>query len=378
MKKKLFVIIFILFTISIKSQNIDMELALADDFFRNGVSAFHNGYLNKAYLNFEQALSRKPNNNLYNYWLAETYYRNGYNSNATEIWSQLISNQYKVDFLSNRLEQVRRMVEPKSNILDVNYTISKELSGYGVGLIPFIGPISIAPELSGGFYATSYISGDIIHFNANGLYTRRIKNGLISFNRIFDILNLEDGSFLVTESGVDRVIRYSSNFSSKLGQFGEKGRGENQFLGPQFLAEDDDGYIYISDVGNNRVCKYTKEGEYVLQFGHSQSGFKGLELVTGLSTIDNIVLVADKRQKVIFVFDKSGNYITELARGKFKAPEGITRISKKEFLVADDNRLVLFDMEVESVNIISDFDGLADRIIKADIDLFYESYRKAF
>ena len=81
------------------SQSIDLDIAIADDHFRLGVNAFHSGFYNKAYLSFETALSIKPERELYSYWLAEAYYRNGYNSAATKYGNSLSSRATRWIFL---------------------------------------------------------------------------------------------------------------------------------------------------------------------------------------------------------------------------------------------------------------------------------------
>ena len=51
-----------------------------------------------------------------------------------------------------------------------------------------------------------------------------------------------------------------------LGAFGSEGPLAERLLGPQYLAADDRGFIYVSDWGNQRVAKYDPQGNYVLSF----------------------------------------------------------------------------------------------------------------
>ena len=133
-------------------QTIDLDRALADDHFRLGVNAFHSGFYNKAYLSFETAISIKPEIQLYSYWLAEAYYRNGYNSAATKIWQQLIEQGYEVDLLTSRVEQTRRMLAPMPSLQNQNFTLSMEIFGKRDGVYHFAGPVAIAPDRKGGIW----------------------------------------------------------------------------------------------------------------------------------------------------------------------------------------------------------------------------------
>ena len=53
------------------------------------------------------------------------------------------------------------------------------------------------------------------------------------------------------------------DFISEWGQFGIYQPG--YFSYPQFIAVDDDGNSYISDLGNKRIQKFSSTGEYVTQ-----------------------------------------------------------------------------------------------------------------
>ena len=349
-------------------QTIDLDRALADDHFRLGVNAFHSGFYNKAYLSFETAISIKPEIQLYSYWLAEAYYRNGYNSAATKIWQQLIEQGYEVDLLTSRVEQTRRMLAPMPSLQNQNFTLSMEIFGKRDGVYHFAGPVAIAPDRKGGIWISSYLTGELQYYNANAQMLFNYKNGVLPYNRIFDFFVFGENEFYASEMGADRILHFNNSFLNPT-TFGTKGRKENQFNGPQFIAIDSSGYLYISDVGNSRVAKYTKEGSEILTFGGATKNFVGLRMPTGIACINDMVFVADRRDKVIYIFDQSGNYLGETGRGLFLAPEGISVISPKELLVADTSRVVLFDLELESIHLISDFSGLAKKVVNAKVDL---------
>ena len=89
---------------SVSAQTIDLEGVEAEDEFRTGVMLFNSGYYNQAHMRFEKALSIKPENRLYRFWLGRSLVQNGYYSAAREVWLRLIEEGYKPDFLQSRVD----------------------------------------------------------------------------------------------------------------------------------------------------------------------------------------------------------------------------------------------------------------------------------
>ncbi len=57
------------------------------------------------------------------------------------------------------------------------------------------------------------------------------------------------------------------DYITEWGSFGIVEPGH--FSHPQFIAVGDDGSIYVSDLGNKRVQKFTSNGEYITEWGNS-------------------------------------------------------------------------------------------------------------
>ena len=91
------------------AQTIDLDGVEAEDEFRTGVMLFNSGYYNQAYMRFEKALSIKPENRLYRFWLGRSLLQNGYYSAAREVWMRLIQEGYKADFLQSRVDFLSRI-----------------------------------------------------------------------------------------------------------------------------------------------------------------------------------------------------------------------------------------------------------------------------
>ena len=70
------------------------------------------------------------------------------------------------------------------------------------------------------------------------------------------------GDLYVADWGNDRVLRFTPD-GEYVGSYGESGGGEGQLLRPSSVAVDDDGYVYVADWGNNRVQVFDPDGGFV-------------------------------------------------------------------------------------------------------------------
>ncbi len=94
--------------------------------------------------------------------------------------------------------------------------------------------------------------------------------------------------------------------------------GEGDSLkAPRALALDPSGALYVADVGNFRVVKYTPEGKQLLTFGAKGSGEGQFESISSLAATDKgEVLVLDRTTPWIQVFSKDGKFVR-----RFGGPE---------------------------------------------------------
>jgi len=50
-------------------------------------------------------------------------------------------------------------------------------------------------------------------------------------------------------------------------KWGEVGSGSGQFLGPNGIAVDRFGHVFVADTYNNRIQKFTSDGVFLTQWG---------------------------------------------------------------------------------------------------------------
>ena len=89
-------------------------------------------------------------------------------------------------------------------------------------------------------------------------------------------------------------------------KWGTKGIGDGQFDRPGGIAIDSSGFIYVSDIVNNRIQKFTADGQFVTKWGSSGSGDGQFSGPMGL-TVDpsGYVYVVDIGNKRVQVFAPS-------------------------------------------------------------------------
>lgn len=117
----------------------------------------------------------------------------------------------------------------------------------------------------------------------------------------------------VTDTGSEQVFKFSSDgkLLMTLGVAREKGDDERHFNAPTDVAVLVDGSFYVSDgYGNSRVIKFSKEGDFVFQWGEKGSGEGQFNLPHALDLDEaGNVYVADRENGRVQKFDASGEFL---------------------------------------------------------------------
>ncbi len=102
--------------------------------------------------------------------------------------------------------------------------------------------------------------------------------------------------YFVQEGGSFHVQRMRSSGMGYLPDlyFGLEGDSLRQFMAPQDVAVDLDGYIYVADTGNHRIQKYTPHGGLKIAFGEKGSSGDQFIFPSGIAVDEDLILyVAD-------------------------------------------------------------------------------------
>lgn len=325
------------------------EEGFAAQEFRRGVQSYYRGTFNDAVMQFEKALGYMPNDSLILEWLGKSYYHSGMEGTAVKSWSKAVQNGYGGLLLKNKIEivQDRRTGAFRSDF-NARYTEAGAFSGsYGEGMV-FSGPVSVLPENDGTVWVLAYGSNELVKLNINGTVVSRVTGPMNGFDRPMDLIRLEDGTMLVTESAGNRLC-----VLDKKGKFikyiGKKGRAVGNLVGPQYAAQDSRQNIYVSDYGNRRIAVFDRDGKGLFCFGAARDDFAGLKGPTGIAVAGENVYVADNIFGGIYEFDLAGNFQRILVPEKtFQHPESL-RVWNDYLVVCDSNRVFSVDSGSGSV-----------------------------
>lgn len=318
--------------------------SFAEEEFRRGVQSYYRGAFNESILEFEKALSYLPGEPLVLDWLGKAYYKAGIEGAALQQWNYAKELGYGGILLQNRIEIVSdRRITDESILSSQKYTET--------GSFPHINenkkflysrPISVLANKDGSIWVAAYASNELVKFDVNGSLIKRSRGSIGGLDRPMDVIRLSNGDLAVSEFAGDRISILGADGSFKK-TIGSKGRGEGQFVGPQYLAEDEYGNIYVSDFGNSRITVLDAEGKGLLSFGAKTQDFAGFKSPTGIAVCDERVFVADSISGAIYEFDRSGNYTGILVNEKtFVRPESI-KIWGTYLLVTDRDKIYIVD-----------------------------------
>jgi len=127
-------------------------------------------------------------------------------------------------------------------------------------------------------------------------------------------------------------------FTSK---WGTQGAGNGQFDSPYGVAVASDGSVYVVDLNNHRIQKFTSSGVFVSKWGTIGTGNGRLDSPFGVAVApDGNVYVADTRNNRIQKFTSTGEFIRKwgtigTSDGQFQYPYGVAVASDGSVYVAD-------------------------------------------
>lgn len=359
------------------ADTIDIDAARSAEQLRRGVQAFHRGYYTDALASLEKAVTFQPGSFFAQAWLGRTLWKSGYEPEALKTWEQLVSSSRNtgkdtslirdwIQVLGLRRGLVRESAPPQT------WAVSAEIDGTARGGYPFMRPTSVRPRADGSFWVAAFGSNAVLRFDANFRLLATLKGGLEGFDRPYDVFEADDGSVYISEYGANRISVCNPR-GDRVRSFGRKGRAEGLLLGPQYLAPDGRGYLWVTDWGNSRVAKFDLDGNYILSIA-------GISGPTGIAVHESRVYVSEKSGKRVRVFDLNGNALSTLGEGTLQAPEGLSFTDAGALLVADSNRILACDVERETwvqrgdtrghtSNLVHQAAGVNGDILAVDFDL---------
>ena len=340
--------------------------------FRLGVQAFNRFSYNEAIYAFERALSFRPGEPIILDWLGKAYYRSGFEETALRQWRAALDIYGRSSgagmLLNARIETVsnRRVLLPVVND-GMRYVSSGRYPGRYEEFILYKQPSSVLTNDDGSVWVVAYGSNEIVRIDVNGIVRDRKRGPMNGFDRPFDLARGLDGRMYLSEYRGGRVSVLNSS-GDWLFYIGSRGLGAGQFVGPQHLTIDEDGYLYVVDYGNRRILKFDPDGLFILSFAQKSVFFPGMLSPTGIAAGSGIIYAADNAAKSIYMFDTNGNYLGRLAVNSLINPESMRLLSDGTLLVADGSRILQIDPKSAIARELGQAGSERTRVTGADID----------
>ncbi|HST29162.1 MAG TPA: NHL repeat-containing protein [Rudaea sp.] len=128
----------------------------------------------------------------------------------------------------------------------------------------------------------------------------------------------------VADFSNNRIQRFNKSTGAYVSQFGTPGTGAGQLSSPSGLVYNPaNGFLYVSETGNDRISVFSTVGTYQFQFASPGSGNGQLNnpYVLAIDSNNNIY-AADMNNNRIVKFDPAGAYIRNIANGVL-SPAGL-------------------------------------------------------
>ena len=148
------------------------------------------------------------------------------------------------------------------------------------------------------------------------------------------------GNFWVADTGNDRLQKFSIE-GNLLQVVGKSGKGESEFDSPSGIAVSPKGNVCVADTGNRRVQVFSSKGMFLGSFGKSgKLAGQFNEIVDIAVDGSENIYVVDRGNERIAKYDSNGLLLWETGKtgkqdGEFQRPENIAVSRDNEVYVLD-------------------------------------------
>jgi sugar lactone lactonase YvrE len=172
-------------------------------------------------------------------------------------------NVYVTDVANNRVQK-----------FDANGNYISQFGTWGTGNGELYYPYGITVDSSGNIYVTESQNHRVQKFDANGNYILQF-GSLGSLPGQFNVPIAIDvdtsGNVYVADSQNNRIQKFTSN-GQFISSFGTAGSGNGNLAYPVGIDVDEYGQIFVADMNNSRVQIFNANGTYNTQFGTANTG----------------------------------------------------------------------------------------------------------
>ncbi|MFZ0774677.1 MAG: SMP-30/gluconolactonase/LRE family protein [Candidatus Sulfotelmatobacter sp.] len=172
----------------------------------------------------------------------------------------------------------------------------------------------------------------VLVFNTKHVVEAQIADKLV--DPVGLALDTENRFLYVVDTQQDQVIVFDADSLKELRRIGTGGKNHflttpGDFGGPQDVALDKDGNVYVTDTMNNRVEIFDADGKFISEFGRHCDGPGCFARPKGIAVDgDGHIWVADTMNDTLQAFNREGQLLTYLGGhghfpGQFEALVGV-------------------------------------------------------
>ena len=155
--------------------------------------------------------------------------------------------------------------------------------------------------------------GRVLVYDASGELDRQWWMPEYSIGRPEGVCVLQDGRIAVADTHYHRIVFFDDE-GNVTGMLGEFGRNPGQFIYTVSITQDPDGFLYVAEYGgNDRVQKFTADGEFVISIGVMGVAEGEFQRPSGVVWHEGKLYVADSINNRVQVFRDSGEFEGVLA-----------------------------------------------------------------
>ncbi len=179
--------------------------------------------------------------------------------------------------------------------------------------VPAAGPVipavrSVAVGAGDEIYALD-TAGRVLVFGPDGRLLRKWDMPESKKGNPEGICVLTDGRLVVCDTHYSRLVFFDAQ-GKVLKEVGGPGRGEGQFVYPVGVTLGGDGSIYVCEYGgNDRIQKFTPQGDFLLAFGSFGTADGAFQRPSGMAWHDGTLYVADAINNRIQMFSSDGKFL---------------------------------------------------------------------
>ena len=156
-------------------------------------------------------------------------------------------------------------------------------------------------------------AGRVLVYSTAGKLVRQWEMPAFDVGKPEGICILKDGRIAVTDTHYHRVVFFDVS-GTVVGMHGEHGREAGQFIYPVAITQDDQENYYVCEYGDNdRVQKFSADGNYLLEFGSFGTKPEQFQRPSGIVWHDGKIWVADAINNRIQLFSDTGDFKGVLA-----------------------------------------------------------------